>query len=355
MVLAVGMFMIVLVSGIAALSLREQQQVRNTEFSNRALQTAEAGVRVAVQKLSADPNYTKTGCAPGPDYENIIQDTSLNQEITCIEVNNSFSSYEGSVEHDKAKQLTIETPASVKGPNSLQLRWHSKTQDQDNGLGQYALPNSGPFYPTIPQYDNGKYAASIEMTFIFWPRNSNFNGSDPTKQLQTATIFFTPGQDDKSQPSNSVTSKCQNQAPNIQNLGEYRCVTNPISSTGFDLSKAVRIPDGTAQNYNFMVRIKPRYKDTNFQFTAYDVDGRIINTKSNNAQIDVTARTGDLYRRIKAEKVIVPAVLESLFDSVLYAGNGSNDSANRDICKNLVVRANGALAPTSSAPLCTSN
>jgi hypothetical protein len=77
--------------------------------------------------------------------------------------------------------------------------------------------------------------------------------------------------------------------------------------------------------------------------------------KSDKAQIDVTARTGDLYRRIKAEKVIAPTVLDNLFDSVLYAGNGSNDSSSRDICKNLVVRENGTLAPASSAPLCVSN
>lgn len=348
-VLGLGLFMIVLVSGIAALSLREQQQARNTEFSNRALQTAEAGVKAAVQKLSSNPNFTKEGCAPGVDFENVIPNNDLNQEITCIEIKNKFSAYEGFSEQDKATQLIIETPATDKGPNSIQLNWHSNTLDEN--LASYAY-GSNAFYPVVQGYN---YAASIEMNFIFWPRNTNFNGSDLTKQMQTATIFFTPGRPDQSQPSNGVDSMCQGQ-PGVTVSGDYRCVTkSAVSNTGFDLSRALRIPTGTSQDYNMVVRIKPRYEKTHFQFIAYDADGKQIGIKSTRAQIDVTARTGDLYRRIKAEKVIVPTSLESLFDSVLYAGNGSNDNSSRNICKNLVVRADGSLAPTTDAPICSPN
>lgn len=342
-VLALGMFMIVLVSGIAALSLREQQQAKNTEFSNRALQTAEAGVKVAVQKLSSDPNYTKTGCAPGPDYENIIQDSSLNQEITCIEVKNSFNSYEAPAESDKSRQLTIKAPAANLGIKSVQLRWHSKTLDPP--LANYATPASGPFYPTSqnPAY---QWASSVEMTFIYWPVGPSIVSGD---NIKIATVFFTPGNQDLAHTT--ISTKCEKQS-GATNLGEYRCATNPSSTEGFDLSSVLGV-DST--NFDYVVRIKPRYADTHFQFTAYDKDKKPMILKSNVAQIDVTARTGDLYRRIKAEKVIAPTALDSLFDSVLYAGAGSSDNSTRDICKNLVVRANGTLAPTSSAPLCTPN
>lgn len=341
-VLALGMFMIVLVSGIAALSLREQQQTRNTEFSNRALQTAEAGVKVAVQKLSANPNYTKTGCAPGPDFENIIQDSSLNQEITCIEVKNSFDSYEGFAEGDKSSQLIIKAPAVNLGIKNVQLRWHSKTLDAV--LPNYAMPNSGPFYPTSqnPAY---QWASSVEMTFIYWPVGPTISGDN----IKIATVFFTPGNQDLAHTA--ISTKCEKQS-GAANLGEYRCVTNPSSSEGFDLSSVLGV-DST--NHDYVVRIKPRYTDTHFQFTAYDKNKKQMNIQSTKAQIDVTARSGDLYRRIKAEKVIAPTVLDSLFDSVLYAGAGSSDNTTRDICKNLVVRANGTLAPTTSAPLCTPN
>lgn len=346
-VLAIGMFMIVLVSGIAALSLREQQQARNTEFSNRALQTAEAGVKAAVQKLSANPNYEKTGCPPGDEFKDVIPNNELNQEITCIEVKNHFESYEGFVERDKASQLTILAPTgSGTGAKTLQLRWHSKTLDQN--LAAYALPVSGPFYPTSHNSDY-QWAAPVEMTFVFWPTGT-INRSD---EIRTATVFFTPGNTDKSLPSNGIDTKCQGQL-GATNLGDYRCVTNPGSNVGFDLGSALRLAGGdSSTNYHYAVRIKPRYTNTHFQFTAFDRDGKQMNLKSTKAQIDVTARTGDLYRRIKAEKVIIPTALESLFDSVLYAGASSTDNISRNICKNLVVRSNGTLAPTSSAPICT--
>ena len=56
-VLVIGLLLVVMVAGIAALTVREQQQASNTEQSNRALQTAEAGVKAAVQKLDSDSNY----------------------------------------------------------------------------------------------------------------------------------------------------------------------------------------------------------------------------------------------------------------------------------------------------------
>lgn len=356
-VLGVGMFMIVVVSGIAALSLREQQQTRNTEFSNRALQTAEAGVKAAVQKLVDDPTYQKIGCdVEGSGYEDVVPNNDLNQEITCIEVKNTFKTFEGFNNMDRATQLTIDTSDSP-GPKSMQLRWHSKTLDENKNLAQYALPGSGPFYPSVAQYDANKYAASVELTFIYWAKG-NFGSSAQTAP-QIATVFFTPGQEDKAKgfnglSNNEVNSKCENQEPNIPNLGEYRCVTNPNSIYGFDLSKAIRIADGTAQNYNFVVRIKPRYANMHFQFTAYDVNNNPIDMKSDKAQIDVTARSGNLYRRIRAEKTVSPSSLESVFDSVLYAGNGANDQANtrRDICKSMVVRSNNSLAPATGVVPC---
>lgn len=349
-VLGLSLFMITLVSGIAALSLREQQQTRNVEFSNKALRIAEAGVKVAAQRLATDPGYTKTSCEPGTDYAGIMSDGDSSQAVTCVEVRSDFTAYEGFVERDKSSQLIIDTPPENKGPNSIELSWYHKTLDQE--LSEYAYPNSS-FYPTAqnPLY---KWAPSIEMNFVYWPKNNNLG--TPGASMQTATIFFTPGRPDQSQ--NGVDTQCEGQS-GVSMPGQYRCMTKSApGKTGFDLSRALRMPGGTSsQDYNFMIRTKPRYKETHFQLVAYDVDGKPINVKSTSAQIDITARAGGTYRRIKAEKTIIPTVLDNLFDSVLYVGNGSNDEpgVTRDICKNLVVKADYTLAPTSNAPLCTPN
>lgn len=341
-VLGIGLFMMVLVSGIAALSLREQQQARNTEFSNRALQTAEAGIKAAVQKLSEDPGYTKTDCPPGVDFEDVIPSNDLNQEITCIEVKSTFSTYQGQADIDKASQLIINAPAANLGMKSVQLRWHSKTLDPI--LASYVLPSTGQQSNLYPTSQNPPYqwAASPEITFIYWP----IGNISAANNIKTATVFFTPGRDDQAHPE--ISTKCVGQS-GATNTGDYRCVTNGDLPAGFDISSIVGV-DPT--QYNYAVRIKPRYTNMHFQFTAFDKDGKQMNLQSNKAQIDVTARTGDLYRRVKAEKLISPGVLESLFDSVLYAGAGANDTSARSICKKLVVRSNGAIAPTQTPQTC---
>ena len=75
-VLVLGLLITIMVAGLAALTVREQQKTQNTDLGNRARQTAEAGVQAAVQKLSSNPNYEKTTC------------TDTNNEYAALNANN---------------------------------------------------------------------------------------------------------------------------------------------------------------------------------------------------------------------------------------------------------------------------
>lgn len=350
-VLIVGMILMVMVGGIAALTLREQRQATNVDQSNRALQTAEAGVKFAVQRVIADPAFIEENIdecgedkiAANPkaaEFLNIFP-AQTGQQITCVFVGNKLKSLEGSLQKDQATQVLVETPASALGPYYFQLRWHSDTLDS-----QLANYSKDVFYPDDSNYNA---AAAPEVTFVRWPKNS-FSSSQ--EGLPIETVFFMPGQADKS--GNNVMSGCNKGAASDAekaNYGEYRCVTNPSSNVGFNINQAIRLTSGTSSSFNFAIRIKPRYADTHYQLRIFDESGQELTMQSSNVMIDITARSGDLYRRIRAEKPITPTALENLFDSVLFGYGEGSDSASRDICKGLVVRSDFTLAPAQN-PSC---
>lgn len=349
-VLVVSMILMVMVGGIAALTLREQRQAINTDQSNRALQTAEAGVRFAVQRIASDPSFIQQNIevcgeenikndSKAKEFANIFS-SQAEQQVTCVFVGNQLKSYEGVLQKDQATQVIVKTPATQLGPYYLQLRWHSDTLDPI--LASYT---KSVFYPGV---DNYNAAAAPEITFVRWQKNS-FSPSETG--FPTETVFFMPGQDDKASPFNGVTSGCDkgSAGANAVNYGDYRCVTNPNSNVGFAIPNAIRVAN--ASSFNYAIRIKPRYADTHFQLRVFDESRNELPMQSSKAVIDITARSGDLYRRIRAEKPIEPIALENVFDSVLFNYGEGGNSADARICKGLVVRENYQLAPVQT-PSC---
>lgn len=345
LVLAIGLVLTIMVGGIAALTVREQQQASNTEFSKRALQTAEAGIESAVQALAKDPNYSKIGCtveASDPVFSNVVSDA--NQQITCAEVKSKLNDYEGNLDRDRTTTFFFNSETCDPGntscanvlPDTIQLRWNSNKLDAQGDV--FCQTNC-----LYPIYSEGnKIAASIEMNFIYWPKNN-------PKNMNTATIVVVPGQKDAGYSDSgnpkrtSVETKCQNQPGiNAAWLGDYKCVTSNTSN-GFSLKDSVGIPGG---DYTVAFRVTPRYSSTHYQLQAFKGNDQVL-FRSSKAIIDVTAKVSNLYRRVKAEKLIGPGSVEGVFDSVLYSGKGINDDASRNICKNQIVLEDGSQAPGS--------
>ena len=355
LVLAIGLTLTVMIAGISALSIREQQQASNTELSSKALQAAESGVKLALQKLNDNPSFSTPAdtCKKLGDL-GIEANVGSNSEITCIEVKNVFTgSYEGKIERDKATQVFIGGQAcpkgqnpdgscvggvviANKGANNFQFRWHSKTLDQT--LADYTNIAT---YPVVEGY---KSAASIEMTFIYWPRAKNFT------QVKSATVFFVPGQDDLGYSAADGTGRTQVKtdcAANSPKNGNYRCGIG--GDLGINLQNTLGLAEA-GENYNFAIRIKPYYADTHFEATAFiDSSTNTVPIQSSKAQIDVTAKTNNLYRRVKAEKVIIPSAVENIFESTIYSASTGTLGSNAGICKTIVVLKDNTLAPNQPA------
>jgi type II secretory pathway pseudopilin PulG len=337
-VLAIGLVLVVMVAGIAALTIREQQQASNTELSNRALQTAEAGVRAATQKLAQDPSYTKNECTldPGNVFSNVVP-ASTGQSITCATVTSLFANvYTGYLESADSQEFLL-GPAFADAPISpayLKLSWNN---NEDSTSPIY----TGELYPpSVSQYSN---AAFIELNIIYWP-NSNAKPDD----FRMQSFLLTPAAENATNTNsrNGVSAKC------VTNV-EYNCSTIDASATqeGFNVATALGI--ASVNEYNFDIRVQPWYANTHIQLKGFSTTGSATSFKSNKAQIDITAKSGNLYRRIKAQRLIRATVLDNVFTSVLYSGKGPNENRNLDVCKNFQVkRSDNTVDPNSASPNC---
>ncbi len=335
LVLAIGLILTIMVAGISALSIREQQQARKTDLSSRALQAAEAGIKLASAKLSIDPTYSKLTCAPiagdttfrPPNTPSGESPLGLNTEITCATVTSVFSdAYEGYLSQDRAFQAFAEPL-----PRYVSLSWHTR---QDGELDSYAY--TGTLYPLATGYNS---AASIEITVIYWPKTEIGIGD-----IESHTIFLVPGTT-KVLRGETVKNTCP------LNTTTYKCSTKVIDEGqpyGFDVRKVLQIDGPEFNDYNMAIRIKPRYRDTHFSLSLHKSDGTNISMQSTSAQIDITARVDNLYRRVRAEKLISQVAVENILDSVVYTGRGNNDTGNFAICKKMIIRvSDNVLAPTS--------
>ncbi len=325
-VIAVAVILTTIIGGIAALTVREIRQASNTELSNRALQTAESGVKAMAQKLNTDPTYEKTDCDPTA-FSDILSDP--NQQITCITSTSKFTgSYESFLDKDNATQVflgeayTATAADASNTPVYLKVSWNNKNLDNPQ-----TSTYTGPLYPASDGYNS---PAAMEISLISWP-NAGISGSNS----EVGTIFLMPGRDDAGfslSKGGQVKSTC-----NTSN--DYTCSTTDTTAgkVGFNIFAALGKPVNTTTK--FALRIKPRYANTHFKIEAYNAGGTAVNIQSSKAQIDVTAKVGELYRRVKAEKLVLPSSVENVFDSVLFAGNNiKGDTASAGICKNLITK-----------------
>lgn len=321
LVIAISIALATMVAGITALSIREIRQASNTDLSNRAFQTAESAVRVVENQLQQNPDFKVTDCND-PRRQSLFGTVfTEGEQVTCLKVENQFANYEASLKKDDAVQVTIDDPTSSLA--NLELSWA-----KGGTLTQYGY--TGPFYPPQDGYAN---AAGVELTLAYWPKTAT-NGYN-SSSIQSRTVFVMPGAAGGTTntgppgfPPNatSYSSSCNSSV----SASDYACKVNLTA-----------LLPASPTTYYYAIRIKPRYADTSFKLVARDGSSpaKDILVKSNKAQIDVTAKVGDLYRRVKANVVIRPSVVPNMFDSVLYSSvDTSEDNVVKDICKDIKVK-----------------
>lgn len=143
----------------------------------------------------------------------------------------------------------------------------------------------------------------------------------------------------------NVTAKCTNNA-----TATYNCnlpasfAGSPTPATAYDLKKLVKTEinngtnnvtiddEATYSTKNVILRIKPRYAAASYRMKFYKNNGGTlvpVYLPDGYATIDVTARSGNYFRRVVAKKQITPGTYDGIFDTAMFSGG--------DICKTMSV------------------
>jgi len=327
-VTAIALVFIAITIGLTALSVREARQALDTDLSNRALAAAESSARDAAQWIADNPTAQYPNCdsnnlsgvqnVPPGELSGLIKpaisSTSDNAtEIVCRTVTVNTTQVTQQIKKDDSSQIYTFQPTN-NGVNLFRLQW-GKT-------GQNPLPASYQPY-ALPDASS---VGAVEVTAVYWPKTgTNTYTTDPSTALGSKTVLIMPTDPPKDFAPTpiSISSTCNNPG------SVYVCRAD------IDLTQLVPDP----LNSNIVIQLKSRYKDADIRAEFFNglFSNSPIEVQQSRAVIDVTAKVGNLYRRIQAEK---PIGNNSFIVDVI--------NSNASICKNMTVEANFALKTLNS-------
>lgn len=338
-VVGLAMLLLVIVSGLTVLSIRESRQALNTDLSNRALAAASASAQDAAQLLNTSPTLQVNGCT-GQNSEILNNTTGLTAKdlqtptlsnsadnqttIQCRTITSVAPTFTQELIKDKSSTFFTYLPSNAP-ISTMNLLWGDGASEI-NSFAATVFPSGWP----------SATPAAMELTLIYWPKVSgqpvgNIT-STPADGLPVRTVILLP-KSTSSDPSPNGANTISNVNCDGNKQGVLRTYT---CSSQIDLLSIIGARGGGG-NYNIVVKLKPRYVDSPIQVQFFSDpstgSGNPVAIQSSIATIDVTAKVGDLYRRIQAQK---PVGSNSFIDDVLYS--------NAKICKNLTVRQDYSIA-----------
>lgn len=326
LVIGMALVFIVMVTGLTSLSIRQSRQASNTDLSNRALATAEASARDAALWIQANPGKQYPECSSG-DADTAIKSliaytptdsTNNTTEIVCRTVTVSSTTPSGQIKKDESVQLFTYEPTPATAIDTMSFQW---------GKNSAVLADGFPAWPTLSSYntDYPNAPAVVELSLYYWQKNVNISPIDGIK-VKTVLLLASPSTTGDGSPGGVIIAN-----DNTGRLSGSTC-TSALNSAGYNCKVGINLTSilgVNATGYNIVAKLKPRYKDTDYQAsfcakgTTTPTSGDACNTgavavRSSRALIDVTAKVGSLYRRIKAETEIGGS---SFFDDVLYSNS----------------------------------
>lgn len=345
LVIGMALVFIVMITGLTSLSIRQSRQASNTDLSNRALATAEASARDAALWIQANPGKQYPECSSGgtdPAIQSLIAyvptaDSNNTTEIVCRTVTVSSTTPSGQIKKDESVQLFTYEPTGA-GIDTMSFQW---------GKNSAVLAGFQP-WPTLTDYNRlyPNAPAVVELSLYYWQKGTSttispvdVTGAANPIKVKTVLLYAFPETGEGVSIANG----------NIGRLSSSTCSAT-LNAAGYNCKVGINLSDilsagGTivdAKTYNIVAKLKPRYKDTDYQASfcpkgtttptsANACDSGAEAVRSSRALIDVTAKVGSLYRRIQAETAVEGS---SFFDDVLYSNSPIEKSLT--VCNNFI-------------------
>ena len=347
LVIGMALVFIVMITGLTSLSIRQSRQASNTDLSNRALATAEASARDAALWIQANPGKQYPECSSGgtdPAIQSLIAyvptaDSNNTTEIVCRTVTVSSTTPSGQIKKDESVQLFTYEPSGA-GIDTMSFQW---------GKNSAVLADGFPAWPTLTDYNTlyPNAPAVVELSLYYWPKNATAISPIDGIKVKTVLLLASPSTTGDGSPGGVIIAN-----GNTGRLASSTCIA--AYSTGYNCKVGINLSavmGVSATQYNIVAKLKPRYKDTDYQAsfcpkgttTPTSANACIDNAvavRSSRALIDVTAKVGSLYRRITAETEIGGS---SFFDDVLYSN--SPIEKTETFCGNFTKKDDPACSP----------
>lgn len=294
------------------ISTTEQRQAVDDDLTTRAFYAAESGVEDAKRAISDYVNGTLSLAQLNPDVcdpAGVVSDGELNAtletEYTCQFINLNPDDYQD--ELDPWESVTI--PLSGLGAfDDITISWH--IPGDDGTIVSRGTSN----LPDYVVWNNSNYAAMLRAAVIDTPA-----GSFDRNQMASRSIFINPHTsgggtfDVNASDGNIVNAQCADVDLNDPaDSGEYLNYACTVELSGF-----------SGLNANKYLHLQALYRGAHIQIS-------LENTQFDDVQavIDVTGRSGDVFRRVEARVSLV----EDNFnfpDVAVWS--------NEEICKNFTV------------------
>ena len=342
---AFALLFVVLVIGLTALSIREQRQAGDTDQANRALAAAEAGIKDALAN-----NLTSTsGCDTNLGAGGNGIDGTGQVGWTCRVISQTNGPVIATLSKDEGRMAWVydgvTDGGAVQAVESFTLKWAATNTDDVSDTYDWTSLSGTSLYPTSPPDWGGP--AAIEMTVVYW----KLTGSDPKTvdgawldshddSFSTKTFLIWPYQGDHSpQPGHSaIRASIVCDKTTFVSAGYYCGTTSKI-----DLKNALSLPDA-ATNYGMTFKFRPRYRGTHLR-ADFSNGATTVNVKNSAITIDVTARAGNVYKRLVAEKSTESSARDNIFDAAIFSG-----STVDGICKNMKVYGDYSVQSPNNCP-----
>lgn len=278
----------ILVSAYARTVINQQRQAINYDLSTRAYYAAESGVQDVIRELKKkDPSGQPVGvakdgqenCKGGSGYLGDNNSGQIGDDseliITCQLVDLTPNGIRDVTSEDESRLWQLKADNVSK----IDVRWNSKESNEN-----YSLPgdDGGRLFPQTTTWSSAAYPPVIRVNFI---RKVGSNYSQ-------AVYFVKPSSTAGSSVSISFSQQLDSkvQVAGCQNNSGYSC------SISFD---AASLRSDISQG-NIYVVIDGVYGEANYEVTPLNSANNPVGV-ANIADIDVTARTGSVSRRVKQQ------------------------------------------------------
>lgn len=351
-VIFTALLVTVVTASFIQLMIRNQQQASNNDLSQRAYDSAMAGVEDAKRALvalkscdndsstlcsnlrSALINRGKTDCqilgdnsvnvATFTNGEVVIGDVAKNQAYTCVRVTVNTASYKGHLE----KNTSVVIPLHSEDPTDLsivgvRISWFSTGDVNPTAPATYPI---GTPLPKEVDWPVTRPPIMRSQLIQFQRGNLSLNSFDTPGNPNAKTLFLYPSRFGGNQ---NFDSDGRLSTGSRNNLATARCDTT-YTQRGYACSTDVTIPALTGiPSRNAYLQLTSLYNAATYEIQLLGANGTIINFNNVQPNVDSTGRASDLFRRVSARVSIKDGFSTQYPDAALYLG--------KSLCKDFFV------------------